>query len=386
MTFTSNINQIKEYSNISNFLDWDENYGLHFKYNENSQFNLEITSNQSLQYYYHDNSTKKIIEHNLQWAMGNRNKPKFQFIYLLLPTLCNQRCVGCFTGQDTKNIPKHLKGSFLKKEELDNILNFAVNHSVNAIVYGGSGELFTWNGAIELIRNINSHGLKFVVFTNGVLITKRQLRILNDLKTNIIISIRDTNEINHNKLVGKNNFTRVLKTIDYALELGFNYDNRLAVEIPATNENEGRILGDLLPSLRKLKIVPMIEEYLQYNIKDRDKCSAHNFTESRQFFKKLYQKDRNLGNIWKPELGTRILGQPKCQRPLYSFTIFPNRDISDCPAGFKTYGNMNKQLIENIIYSDKFKKDIIRFNFCACSVFYSRKDSDIPENLKNAFF
>lgn len=375
---------INEYPNLSEVLEYDSLFGLEFKFQ--SKFQSQITHTpKNLKYYYYNESTKRIIDHNLQWALGNKDKPKFQFVYLMLPTHCNQKCYGCFMGHDDKKLPDNLTGSFFNKNELDSLLDFAIEHHAEAIVYGGGGELFTWKGAVDYIKYINDRGLRFVVFTNGTLLDESKLKILNDLKTSIIVSLRDTNEFNHNKLVGGDNFKKALKTIDIAIDLGFTRENRLAIEIPATTENENRILSEFLLCLRYLNITPMIEEFLQYGNENKELCNAHNFSESRKFFELLSQKDKQLGFNWSPELGSRILGQPKCQRPLHSFTVFPNRDVADCPAGFKIYGNLVKNSIENIIYSNQFKKEILDFKFCACSVFYSEKDEDIPEELKEIY-
>ncbi len=377
-----NSEDIKQvYPNISEILDNDSILGLKFCSKGTFKLNNELNSLKGLKYYYSDQHTKEIITHNLKWALSKEKKPKFQFIYILLPTNCNQKCYGCFTGKDLETFPVKSSDTFYSKKELDNILEFALEHDVKAVVYGGSGELFTWHGSIDYIKNIHKRGLKSVIFTNGSLLDENKLKILNDLEAALIISIRDTNEHNHNLLVGVNNFKTVLKNIDTAISLGFSENNRLAIEIPATTDNESRIINDLLPCLRHKNVIPMIEEFLQP--KNCDKTySAHNFTESRTFFNNLVCMDNTLGYKWLPELGTRVLGQPKCERPLFSFTVLPNRDIADCPAGFKVFGNIKDEAIQNIIYSSKYKSQITDFKFCACSVFYSDNDKDIPVEQK----
>lgn len=375
----------KDYPNLSKVLSFSK-YGLSFK-NPNS-FDNSCSSeiNQGLKYYYHTKFTDDIIKHNIRWARGKELKPKFQFIYLMLPTRCNQKCFGCFMGHDNAVLPGNLNGDFYSENELDSLLKFAVAHDAKAIVYGGGGELFTWKHAISYIKKIYNHGLRFVVFTNGTLLDYEKLKILNDLETSIIISLRDTNEKGHNQFVKRNYFKTVLRTINDAIELGFHKDDRLSIEIPGTINNENRIIDDLLPALRYLNIIPMIEEFINDD-GFINGCSniAHSFSDSKSFFKKLQKKDKELGFNWKPELGTRILGQPKCQRSLFSFTVFPNRDITDCPAGFKLFGNINKSDIYEVIYSDYYKNSILNFDFCACSVFYSNHAEEIPNELVNKF-
>lgn len=341
----------------------------------------EFSPIQSLRYYYVDRSTDRIIEHNRNWALGNAPSPIFQFAYLMLPTICNQRCHGCFMGQDKGRLPPHLSGPFFSEKELSNIMLFLKKHGAKAVVYGGGGELFTWEEAFDFIETVTSFGLRMVIFTNGTLLSMQDVARLNSLGVAIIISLRDTVEAYHNVKVNANHFKATLSTIENALSVGFQNDNRLAVEIPVTNDNEERVIEDFLPAMRLQNIVPIIEEYIQISVSDKERSFCHDFNQSRAFFEKVSRKDSEFGVLWPPEFGQRIVAQPQCKRPLYSFAIFPSGDVMDCPSHSICYGNFRKEPLDKILYSSKFKRAILDFDICACSVFYTREHDEIPECL-----
>ncbi len=335
----------------------------------------------SLKHYFANDETDAIIQHNIRWARGKEKKPRFQFAYLMLPTACNQSCSGCFMGQDKNKLPPHLDGPFFTQDELLVSLQFLREHGASSVVYGGGGELFTWKGAFDYLEAISACGLKPVIFTNGTLLSRDDLFRLDSLGATLIISLRDTTEALHNGVVKCNGFRSTLSTIEHALEAGMNLDRRLAVEVPVTVNNEERILNDFLPVMRALNIVPMVEEYIQLSVSDEERRLSHNFDQARSFFERLCECDRHMGLCWRPERGSRMIAQPQCRRPLYSFAIFPSRDVLDCPSHSTVYGNLNTSSLEDIIYGEAYKKNILNFELCACSVFYTHAQSEVPDNL-----
>lgn len=372
-----------EYSKLSEILIEDPSLGYTISGKALQKDKPQSIETPSLKYYFHDQNTSEIITHNLRWSNNEIRNPKFQFAYLMLPTRCNQKCKGCFMGQDKSTLSQHLFGPPFSKKELMEILSFLRSHGSQTIVYGGCGELFTWEGAFDFLDLLVEHNFNIVIFTNGTLLSKAGINYLNSVRASLIVSIRDTNEVYHNNVVQMNGFRKVLSTIDHALQEGFQDDNRLAVEIPVTLNNESRVIVDFLPAMRYLGIVPMIEEYIRSTIALDEWLFCHNFKQSRSFFQKINNKDRLLGYNWTLKSGQRMIAQPKCQRPLYSFTVFPNRDVVDCPSHNYIYGNLNRLSISEIIYSDRFRDSLRNYNYCPCSVFYTEHEGNIPEDLPN---
>lgn len=284
-------------------------------------------------------------------------------------------------GKDKGHLPPHLSGPFFSRRELEDVLVFLRKHEAKAVVYGGGGELFTWPGAYDFVKTINDFGLRAVIFTNGSLLTRERIAWLNSMGVVLIVSLRDTVEAHHNAAVGGPHFQDTLACLEAALEEGFQYDQRLAVEIPVTRNNELRVLNDFLPVMRALGIFPMAEEYIQISTSPSERRECHTFSQSRAFFQQASKQDSQLGLSWIPEHGQRIVGQPQCKRPLYSFALFPNGDVMDCPSHSVCYGNFRESSLDHILLSEAFRKQLLGFQLCACSVFYTDAKCQVPNNL-----
>lgn len=344
----------------------------------NVQSKAIINPARHLKYYSVNKETEEIMAHNLKWVKNGEGDPRFQFVYIMLPTSCNQVCRGCFTGQDKSKLLANLDGPFFRNEELEAILGTAKQVGVQAVIYAGGGELFTWKSAFDYIDRIIGHGLGMVIFTNGTLLSNAEIAWVNDRNIALIISIRDTIEAKHNQLVGRPHFRLALKTIEECLRLGMQGDGRLAVEMPVTINNENRALNDLLPFCRALGIVPWIEEFIQISTSNEEQSVCHDFGRAREFFQKMAAKDAELGIVWSPEHGTRMIDQPQCRRPLYSFTVYPNGDVVDCPSHSRKYGNLKEEPLERILDSERVREVFRLFEYCPCSVFYTDGDEQIP--------
>src|SRR3989344_1161266 len=81
-----------------------------------------------LKHYFVGPEIEKTIRHNLEWAKGRKKSPEFKFAYMALPTNCNQRCIGCFTGKDKGFLPEALDGGMYSKEKIGEIINFLKEH------------------------------------------------------------------------------------------------------------------------------------------------------------------------------------------------------------------------------------------------------------------
>lgn len=372
------------FPNLFPYLNYTPQLGVHFSAPNILGSDKKIVYKR-LKYYSFDKEISQIVNHNLLWACGENKHPIFQFVYILLPNSCNQACVGCYTGQDKKRLLLSPRDSFFSINELSKILTFVKDHGAKAVVYGGMGELFTWKKAFDYIRFIESYGLKIIIFTNGTLLSKNNIELLNSMDVGRIFSLRDTTEYHHNQAVHNNTFISTLLSIENALSEKMHEDSRLAIEIPVTKLNEIRILKNLLPITRMIGMVPMIEEFVIISNSSREQKGLHNFADSRSFFEQALALDRQFNIDYTLEYGTRMIGEPKCQRPLFSFAVFPNRDVADCPSHSKVYGNLFQKSIEEIIYSKNFRDSMTSYNLCPCSVFYTKNDQNIPNPLLSCF-
>ena len=192
--------------------------------------------------------------------------------------------------------------------------------------------------------------------------------------------MRDTVEAEHDKAIGVRGFRRTLRALEYALQNGMHEQNRLAVEIPVTKNNQERVIYDFVPAMRSLGVIPFPEEYIQIMTSDEEKRVCHDFREAREFFAKIAEVDKKLGYHHNPVFGQRMHAQPKCERPLYSFAIYPSGDVMDCPSHSVNYGNFLKTSLQEVIYTG-FRDKIRNFQLCPCSVFYTATDKEIPAEL-----
>ena len=332
--------------------------------------------------HYTDNA-QSYIKNNLAWVEGKIAKPKFKFAYLELPIPCNLHCLGCFKGQDKKTFVKTKNNEVIGDQPLTEIIDFLKDHFAEAIIYAGEGELFCWQGAFNYIKRITEAGLSMMIFTNGTLLSKKDIEYLNSKKISLTFSLRDTIESGHNSAVkSQNAFRKTLQALDWALQVGMQKDNRLSVEIPATKDNAERIISDFIPAMRSLGIIPLAEEYIQITTSDEEKRLCHNFSEARNFFQQATAIDAKLGYVHRLEFGQRMLAQSKCERPLYSFNIsMRTGEVANCPSGSVKYGNLFKNSLNQIIYSDLFKSALNDFTLCPCSTFFTATDQEIPKLL-----
>jgi len=333
-----------------------------------------------LKHYMADDSIQEIVQHNLRWANGEEEKPQFKFAYVMLPTACNQRCAGCFTGHDKNKLQSELCGPFYSDETIDGIIRFLQNHGTEAVVYGGGGELFTWEGAFDHIKQITDSGLGMVIFTSGSLLEEEDIEALAPRDISLIISLRDTVEAEHDKSIRVKGFKKTLRALDYAIQNGMHEQDRLAVEIPVTRNNEERVICDFVPAMRTLGVIPLPEEYIQIMTSDDEKRVCHGFRGARNFFERMAEVDELFGYCHVPVFGQRMHAQPKCERPLYSFAIYPSGDVMDCPSHSVNYGNFLETSLQEVIYNG-FRKKIRDFQLCPCSVFYTISDEEIPKRL-----
>ena len=108
-----------------------------------------------------------------------------------------------------------------------------------------------------------------------------------------------------------------------------------------------------------------------------EKRVSHTFREARKFFERAAEIDEKFGYFHPPVFGQRMLAQPKCERPLYAFAIYPSGDLMDCPCHSVKYGNFYETSLKDVIYSDRFKSELKRFQLCPCSVFYTDDNAEL---------
>ncbi len=143
-----------------------------------------------------------------------------KFLQLYLTNNCNLRCPHCYLSA----------GDIIDKEisskEILDIFDSFVNNSGGKIILTG-GEIMLRKDIKQIINYCKQKGLVVEVLSNGVLWTEEFIKWAVGKIDQVQISIDGYNELSNQKVRGKGNFYKALKTIDTLL----NYDipTRLAV-------------------------------------------------------------------------------------------------------------------------------------------------------------
>ncbi len=322
-------------------------------------------------YFFPNEHVDKVCEHNRRWAQGLEEEPRFLFTYINLPTGCNLSCAGCFQSQDKHPVPARRIKNSLIWNRLDEILGTLKHFGGQSVIYAGRGELFTDPDAFEYIERIRAAGLNMVIFTNGTFLMDIDMaRQLADLDVSVILSFRDTTAIGHDRTTGRHSFEQALCALDNFLQLGLAEKNRLAAELPVTTENSSRA-ADMLVFCRQMNIFPLIEMYIVTALSRRELSLSLTFDECDKFFLELARIDRSLGYRSNVCHGQRVVGQPMCLRPHYSFTVDMDGDVIDCPAHKVAFGRLTDNSLSNILLSQRVRDLMGKCVYCPCSVFAS---------------
>jgi MoaA/NifB/PqqE/SkfB family radical SAM enzyme len=322
-------------------------------------------------------------QHNLRYANGKWAAPRLLLAWLMLPTRCNQRCRGCYAGNDKRDRGAAML-PFYSDKKFEEILASLKRFGVRTIGYAGLGELFTLRqpiGARQYVDRVLDAGFKMLIFTNGSLLTRGDVEWLAQRPISLIISLRDIWEKEHNRLVGVANFCKSIRAIELAVECGLATETRLGVEIPVLRSNVGRVLEDFIPAMRHLGVVPYAEQYMQVCTSQEEKRMGLSFAEARDFFLQAQAIERKFGYKHEPCFGQRMLSRGKCIRPVFSVTIYPDGSVTPCPGNSYCLGSIFDSSLEHILGSEKYKAWVRGFKLCACSVFYTDNEATIPRDL-----
>ena len=72
-----------------------------------------------------------VKQHNLRWANGKEASAKLLLAWMMLPTVCNQRCRGCYAGNDKREPDRALPPFYLEEklaQTLDCLAAWSQNH------------------------------------------------------------------------------------------------------------------------------------------------------------------------------------------------------------------------------------------------------------------
>ena len=161
---------------------------------------------------------------------------KIDYLRISVTDRCNFKCIYCFTRQNWKWLPHK---EILTFEELETIVKTAVKLGIKRIRLTGGEPLLRKNIDI-LIKKLTQipEIIDLSLTTNGFFLEELGERLKDAGLKRINISLDTLNKDKFKKLTGVSAFEKVLKSIDIALDLGFNPVKINTVVIRGFNEDE----------------------------------------------------------------------------------------------------------------------------------------------------
>jgi len=161
---------------------------------------------------------------------------KIEYLRISVTDRCNFKCIYCFTHQNWKWVPYE---EILKFEEIEKIVKVAAKLGVKRVRLTGGEPLLRKN--IEFLIKILSQipEIKDLsLTTNGFFLDTLGEKLKEAGLKRINISLDTLDKKKFEKLTGISAFEKVLKSIDIALELGFNPVKINTVVIRGFNDDE----------------------------------------------------------------------------------------------------------------------------------------------------
>ena len=333
--------------------------------------------------YSNEDFLEKVRKHNFEVAKTEKGKFQYNAVFIDLNAVkelpsgekigvcCNFNCPGCFKTSEKR----YCLTDRLNFNEIKQVIKFAKERGVKAVVYAGLGEPMLdqdfWN-ALDFAHKQN---LWTIVFTNGTLITKDNAKILFREKTIVIAKLNTLNRRKQDLMVGgiKNASERMLKGIKYLLETGLKAP-RLCIDSYILKEN-AEDLKDVLRFCRKNNIIPYFESFITKNLDESDyKNKILAQKELDKLFLDLQKIDADEFNLkTKLNKGMRVYGQNPCIKYWTMFSVRANGNVALCVSDNEIIGNIRKNPLEKILVANN-KKILDRYKFgCNCSITVSDK-------------
>lgn len=271
---------------------------------------------------------------------------------------CNQKCLHCYAGEQEYAIKNELS-----TEEWKKVIDKLKEIRVPQITFTG-GEPTIRDDLVELIE----YSKWFVtrLNTNGVLLTKELCKKLYDASLDSVqITLYSSNEEEHNKLVGANNFKETVEGIKNAIEAGIN----VSTNTPLCKLNKNYV--DTLKFVKELgvKYVTCSGLIVTGNATKEESISTQLTNEELyNILKEATQYTHNNlmeidftspGWIESSKIRELNLNAPTCGACLSNMAIAPDGTVIPCQSWLKEdakLGNFLNDNWKNIWNSDKCKK------------------------------
>lgn len=282
---------------------------------------------------------------------------KFLSLHFEITNKCNLRCKHCYNIKYLENGAKELS-----TDQVKDVINKAVTLGCEDIGFSG-GEPFARKDILELIEYVKDYPIH--ILTNGLLITEEQLDYINSLG-DLLIEFRvslDGLEA-HQKLRGVS-YRKVLKKIRMLIDKGFIVTINTMVTKDSILE-----LNDMYELFKEIRIDRWRIDFI-FNSGNASNNSIDNeillgnFERLKELIVKYVEERPDFELDVNKMFRSAFLSSAKhveytlSSKPCAyqgALTIRPNGDVSFCPSMERTHGNILKDNIDSIMYSESWKE------------------------------
>jgi len=306
----------------------------------------------------------------------NNEKSSFPLSFnLIITSYCNLSCHFCYYGTKLNKVSDELS-----TEEWKSFIDSIAAKKPSIFITGG--EPFMRKDLFEIIEHIHKKNLHFGVVTNGILLNKKKIDKLIDLKIdNIFFSLHGLQET-HDKITGnKNSFDILINNIKYFCD---NKEDTTTVINCVADETNVHEIDKLIKLCEGLKIDLFRIQHTSFlypgEFNNQLKFFKEHFPESRvsilnypvndykNISKELIKIKNTHYNIpvsFKPLLSESQLGSwytknHDINRPCFSVWrsthIQPNGDVNPCQYYNFVLGNIRETSFEKIWNSRNYRK------------------------------
>lgn len=268
---------------------------------------------------------------------------------LELSRICNLRCIYCYAGSGNA-LPDELS----YEEIIDAIHQGAALGARKIIVLGG-GEPMAYPRIMDVLCEINKHGLEIELFTNATLLTPEIVGEFIKLGVHPVIKSNSRDPEIQDMLAGrKGTHDAIQKGLKLLQDAGYPTNElSLGAQTIVCNQNYDE-LPDMWRWLRDQSIIPYFEMLTEQGRAKKFGTLAVTTERLQDLFSRLSAIDREeYGIEWAPKPPVAAF---TCQRHLYSCTVTALGDVVPCPGVDIPTGNIREHSLKDILAtSDVFQ-------------------------------
>ena len=270
-------------------------------------------------------------------AEPKSNKPILGSVHLMLTNQCNLHCSYCYAQSGKPS-------EVLSLRDLELIANGVASISRCVEYELSGGEPLLNPHALDFAEMVKASGNTVHILTNGTLIDEKNAESISKVADMVKISLDGSSEDVHSATRGKNNFARVVRAIDFLVNLNVN----VIVAMTVTRENRSDIPEMVSRFGSRLVLQPLFKA-------GRGEDKDHLSLTGAEYYEALASVDglAPMGMIAKTLESVRGRGIRRCALAEREISISETGDIYPCQllhAEEFRAGNIRERPLAEIYY------------------------------------